>query len=163
MRWQWNQLDHVQIICTLLQTDNHASTSPLSFIQAECPSCRPTNSNQQCQSTEGCQCAWNTQHNNDCFMALCQGLPGWAGTRRNTHPPYWSSSNLYQFLPSITIHRILLVQITCLVIFLHNFCPRPFWSTSLSGVLHLIFRTFLHSISVLVSQHIAILSQPVLL
>jgi len=30
--------------CTSLQTDNHASTSPLSFLQAGCPSCRPTNS-----------------------------------------------------------------------------------------------------------------------
>jgi len=28
----------------LLQTDNHASTPPLSFLQARCPSCRPTNS-----------------------------------------------------------------------------------------------------------------------
>jgi len=34
---------HVQV-CTLLQTDNHTSTSPLSFLQAGCPSCRPTNS-----------------------------------------------------------------------------------------------------------------------
>jgi len=31
MGWQWHQLDHMQIICTSLQTDNHASTSPLSF------------------------------------------------------------------------------------------------------------------------------------
>ena len=31
-------------VCTLLQTDNHASTPPLSFIQAGCPSYRPTNS-----------------------------------------------------------------------------------------------------------------------
>ena len=31
-------------ICTSLQTDNHTSTSPLSFLQARCPSCRPTNS-----------------------------------------------------------------------------------------------------------------------
>ena len=31
-----------------------------------------------------------------------------------THPPSWSSSNLYQLLPSTTIHSILLVQITCL-------------------------------------------------
>ena len=30
--------------CTSLQTDNHASTSPISFLQAGCPSCRPTNS-----------------------------------------------------------------------------------------------------------------------
>jgi len=28
MGWQWHQLDHMQIICTSLQTDNHASTSP---------------------------------------------------------------------------------------------------------------------------------------
>ena len=27
MGWQWHQLDNMQIICTLLQTDNHASTS----------------------------------------------------------------------------------------------------------------------------------------
>jgi len=31
MGWQWHQLDHMQIICTPLQRDNHASTSPLSF------------------------------------------------------------------------------------------------------------------------------------
>jgi len=31
MGWQWHQLDHMQIICTSLQTDNHASTSSLSF------------------------------------------------------------------------------------------------------------------------------------
>jgi len=42
--WEWHQLDHMQIICTSLQTDNHASTSPLSFLQAGCPSCHPTNS-----------------------------------------------------------------------------------------------------------------------
>jgi len=29
--WHWHQLDHMQIICTSLQTDNHASTSPLGF------------------------------------------------------------------------------------------------------------------------------------
>jgi len=41
--WQWLQLGHVQV-CASLQTDNHASTPPLSFLQAGCPSCRPTNS-----------------------------------------------------------------------------------------------------------------------
>ena len=40
--WQCHQLGHMQV-CTSLQTDNHASTSPL-FLQAGCPSCRPTNS-----------------------------------------------------------------------------------------------------------------------
>ena len=30
--WQWHQLGHMQI-CTSLQTDNHASTPPLSYHQ----------------------------------------------------------------------------------------------------------------------------------
>jgi len=41
--WQWHQLGHMQV-CTLLQTENRASTPPLSFLQARCLSCRPTNS-----------------------------------------------------------------------------------------------------------------------
>ena len=40
---QWHQLGYMQV-CTSFQTDNHASTPPLSFLQAGCPSCRPTNS-----------------------------------------------------------------------------------------------------------------------
>jgi len=30
--WQWHQLGHMQV-CTSLQTDNHTSTTPLSFLQ----------------------------------------------------------------------------------------------------------------------------------
>jgi len=41
--WQWHQLGHMQV-CTSLQTDDHASTLPLSFLQAGCPSCRPASS-----------------------------------------------------------------------------------------------------------------------
>jgi len=41
--WQWHQLEHMQV-CTSLQTDNHASIPPLSFLQDGCPSWRPTNS-----------------------------------------------------------------------------------------------------------------------
>jgi len=41
--WQWRQLGRMQV-CTSLQRDNHASTPPLSFLQAGCPSCRPANS-----------------------------------------------------------------------------------------------------------------------
>jgi len=41
--WQWHQLGRMQV-CTSLQTDNHASTPLLSFLQAECPFCHPTNS-----------------------------------------------------------------------------------------------------------------------
>jgi len=43
--WQWHQLSYVLVqVCTSLQTDNQASTPSLSFLQARCPSCRPTNS-----------------------------------------------------------------------------------------------------------------------
>ena len=33
--WQWHQLDHMQSVCTLLQTDNHGNTPSLSFLQAK--------------------------------------------------------------------------------------------------------------------------------
>jgi len=39
--WQWHQLDHMQIICTTLQTDNHASTPSINFLRAGCSSWRP--------------------------------------------------------------------------------------------------------------------------
>jgi len=41
--WQWHLLGHMQD-CISLQADNHASTPPLGFLQAECLSCHPTNS-----------------------------------------------------------------------------------------------------------------------
>ena len=41
--WQRHQLGHMQA-CTSLQTDSHASTPPLSFLQAGYPSCHTTNS-----------------------------------------------------------------------------------------------------------------------
>jgi len=41
--WQWHLLGYMQI-CTSPQTVNHANTPPLSFLQAGCPSCCPTNS-----------------------------------------------------------------------------------------------------------------------
>ena len=34
--WQWHQLGHMQV-CTSLQTDNHASTPPLSFFTGRMP------------------------------------------------------------------------------------------------------------------------------
>ena len=38
--WQWHHLDHMQVICTSLQTDNHANTLSLKFfLQAGCSSC----------------------------------------------------------------------------------------------------------------------------
>jgi len=41
--WQWHQLDHMQIICASLQTDNHASTSSHRFCRPDAlPATQPT-------------------------------------------------------------------------------------------------------------------------
>jgi len=74
--WQWHQLGHVQV-CTSLQTDNHASTPPLSFLQAGCPSCHPTNSVEALKADMG-----YSTHTHARLSALCPGLPGSAGTRK---------------------------------------------------------------------------------
>ena len=43
MGWQWHQLDHMQIMCTSLQRENHASISPLSFYRPDAlPAAQPT-------------------------------------------------------------------------------------------------------------------------
>jgi len=47
--WQWHQLGLMQVYTTL-QSDNHASTPPLSFFTGRMPFLPP---NQQRQSTEG--------------------------------------------------------------------------------------------------------------
>ena len=40
--WQWHQLGHMQV-CTSIQTDNHASTPPLSFYRPDAiPAAQPT-------------------------------------------------------------------------------------------------------------------------
>ena len=42
--WQWHQLGHMQV-CTSLQTDNHASNTPLSFYRPDAlPAAQPTTS-----------------------------------------------------------------------------------------------------------------------
>jgi len=33
--WQWHQLDHMQTICTSLQTDNDTSTSSVNFYRPD--------------------------------------------------------------------------------------------------------------------------------
>ena len=52
---QWHQLDHMQTVCTSLQTDNHTNTSSLNFYKLNSlPDAQP------CQSTEGKERAiWN--------------------------------------------------------------------------------------------------------
>ena len=72
--WQWHQLGHMQV-CTSLQTDDHASTPPLSFLHVGCPSCRPTNSVKALKTVlviknailSESQNAKNGSHANKCF------------------------------------------------------------------------------------------------
>ena len=59
--WQWYQLGHMEVY-TLLQTDNHASTSLLKFFTGWMPFLPP---NQQCQSTEG-TCLKNFKMGSSC-------------------------------------------------------------------------------------------------
>jgi len=56
--WQWHPLGHMQV-CSSLQTDNHTSTPPLSYLQAGCPSCRPTNSVKALKALEVLEISWN--------------------------------------------------------------------------------------------------------
>jgi len=65
--WQWHQLGHMQI-CTSLQTNNHASTPPLSFFTGQMPFLPP---NQQRQSTEG------TLSGVSALNSLCAFTSGW--------------------------------------------------------------------------------------
>ena len=73
----------------------------------------------------------------------------------------WSSIVLYLLHLSTTVHGILPVQSTCLIIFFHDLSPSFLWSTSWPGTLHFILHTFLHPIIVFFSQHMPIPSQPV--
>jgi len=42
MGLQWHQLDYIQIICTLLQTYNHTSISPLHLTTKQCTTVQHT-------------------------------------------------------------------------------------------------------------------------
>jgi len=50
MGWQWHQLHNIQIICTLIETDNCASTSKMNFFTGQMFFLTPS---QQHQSTGG--------------------------------------------------------------------------------------------------------------
>jgi len=80
-----------------------------------------------------------------------------------THPPSWSSSNLYQLLPSTMIHSILLVKFTCLAIF---FCQSTERNTkhvqNLYGYLPTFIKTIHLSTSPLLVPHSLQLPLPLL-
>ena len=47
--WQWHQLDHMQIICTSLQTHYHASTSSFSFYRPDALSAAQLTESKHCR------------------------------------------------------------------------------------------------------------------
>jgi len=104
-------------------------------------------------------------NNNNHFMALCPGLPRWAGTRRNIHP----------LTPILIINHPLSVTSIyydpkhppCSIYVLASLFAPPHFVSSLLNLLiwnlHFILHTFLHLIIVFFSQHMPIPSRPVLL
>jgi len=85
--WQWHQLGHKKV-CTSLQADNQASTPPLSFLQAGCPSCRSTNSVKALKAT---QATFTSK-----YMTTITESDGGLFTQQ------WSDYNLAE----VTIHRL---------------------------------------------------------
>jgi len=88
-------------------------------------------------------------NNNNHFTALCLGLPGWAGTRKNVHPPTTSLYVLFD-LPvglepstSYSIHFF-----TQSVSYFRNTCP--YWTTSTNKWLHHFVHATLHVTTLLV-------------
>jgi len=63
--WQWHRLGHMQV-CNSLQTDNHASTPPLNFLQAGCPFCHPANSVKALKALR-----WHGTHCQNAYVTLC--------------------------------------------------------------------------------------------
>ena len=49
LEWQWHQLNHMQKICPLLQTNDHANTSSLNFYRLDAfPDAQPAVSKHRC-------------------------------------------------------------------------------------------------------------------
>jgi len=103
--WQWHQLGHMQV-CTSLQTDNHSSTPPLSFLQAGYPSCRPTNSAKALKDTDGsvhrCSIVINAYLFYVSFAGL--GLVTAGLTTTLTKTPLTNSNNAHASWMSISLH-----------------------------------------------------------
>jgi len=96
--WQWHQLGHIQA-CISIQSNIHTSTPPLSFLQAGCHSCHPTNIVKALkENCDKCVQEINlgNQHEMSAYRvietrtqpytALCPGLTASAVIRRNIHP-----------------------------------------------------------------------------
>ena len=69
--WQWHQLGHMQV-CTALETDNHASTSPLSFYRPDAlPAAQPTASKHWRHHYQDNYSCSNVRGRWKCFEPVC--------------------------------------------------------------------------------------------
>jgi len=72
-------------VCTLLRTDNqYASTPPLCFLQAGCPSCRPTNSVKALKAQEEDMLLTNKSQKLVYLVIVINTLGGWETTYNAT-------------------------------------------------------------------------------
>ena len=127
--WQWHQLGHMQV-CTMLQTDNHASTPPLVFYRPDAlPAAQPTASKHWRQSalkavSSRSQCAvywftclsvWFFVHILCCVwytenMTACCHLPS-------------IKIHVYNFLSTIALASVLCKQRLKSLLTCHNTLP----------------------------------------
>jgi len=94
MEYQWHQPDHMQIICTSLQTDNHVSTSSLNFFKGRLLFLMPNPKHQRTittnQSTEGTHIHIRLLLNHPSFLdSLCSV---WLGPQNRVFVDNGSSS-----------------------------------------------------------------------
>ena len=77
-------------ICTLTETHNHASIPSLSFLQAGCPSCRPTNSvnalkavalNDECQLVKNRWVVFQHSYKFQASSTSAEHLPSFEGLK----------------------------------------------------------------------------------
>jgi len=91
MGWRWHQLDYMQIICTLLQTDNHASTSSLTFYwldalpDAQLTASKHWRHREHRKMTQ--YSSWDEIHCFTKFPIMKQSTTRmWANAQRDSHP-----------------------------------------------------------------------------
>jgi len=125
------------------QPRQHSTTQ---FLQAGCPSCRPTNSVKALKAralkAKALKAHTHTQpfYGSMDFVWDNPGEPVPEETFTHSHLS-WSSIVPNLLHPSNTIHGILPVQSTRLTILFHNLSPSLLWSTSWPGTLHFILFT----------------------
>jgi len=121
--------------------------------------------------TKGVSNLWlahiHTQPFYDSLCTLSQTI--WASRYQQKHSPMLTPivviNHPYLLPPPNTIHGIISIQITCLVVaaLFHNLSLSFLWSTSWPGLLYFILHTFLRLIILLFSQNMPIPLQPLLL